>query len=157
MGDYYYELFTGIRLDKKTIESMKIKTKRTRLKDPEHKFDPKTGRPNKQVEVAYWDEEWKPDFDFLAKITDDNRGDFDYDLIFNSGADLLGFKVVSGRELENFYIIGRQRTSLSSIGEVERIDTEDLEQLREQMELVFEPLGLWNDDWFGIWSDPYWS
>jgi len=152
-GSYSHELFTGIRLDAETIASLKNRTQRFRPLDPKTKFDPDTGKPNEPTQKEYWDEEWKSEFAFMD-VTDYERED--YDDLLNSGVDFHGFKIVephSDSERE-FYIIG-DRHSLNEGEPPNKLDT-DLKELRADLKAAFEPLGLWKDEWFGIWHVCSW-
>lgn len=149
----YHEIFVGIRLSAETIDAMKDSEIRTRYVAPIHKFDPNTGKQNKQSEQTYVHKTWKPEFEFMAKAIDED-GEMDWDALYNSGIDFHGFKLAQNHTCEDYFIIGH-REELTDDG-VEKLEF-DTQELAVAMQATFEPLGLWNEEWFGVWHQGYWA
>lgn len=126
---------------------------RTSYVPPIHKFNPNTGERNKEIVQTYVHKIWKPEFDFMAKAIDED-GEMDFDALYNSGIDFHGFKLVQNHTCEDYFIIG-YREGLMDEG-IEKLDF-DIKELAVAMQATFEPMGLWNKDWFGIWHNGFWA
>lgn len=137
-----------VDLDKVTMKKERVRAFKHNYPDNgEIKFDPKTGR-------ALWETKEYPEFVFEddGGCTDDYSGK-------SKVIKLMGLKLYQGTDGEPTVLgVGTGDDTYSNGGDdKEFLPIKDLESIKNKVKAVLEPIGMWDEDTFGLYAILYCS
>jgi hypothetical protein len=147
----YTKIYFGLYIPPDIVAAQRHKVQTTHIVQPTTKFNPNTGERNKSTQQVRTEWQWKAPFDKLF-------GDNEYELP-EDGVPLLGFTAAQPYGCDGIYIF-EDSDYISKVQGSEKLrlafDT-DTEATKNKFKRIFEPLGVWDVNNFGIWAHSYWS
>lgn len=137
-ADYYSYLIVGCEIDEKKLKiPKKVRNCRCKVNNIESsEYCSKCGRPA-------WDE----DYDLLDGVNEDEDKFFEFDIVHNTD-DKNCWLAISMKE------VGDSEGVFDAV----KLETPDnIGELRKKMKAKLGPLGLWDEEKFGVWAIQYCS